>query len=486
MRTFLIFLASVLLMNCEAPSQEVKKPDVTNRPELSQQQLYQHYDRYKEPTIKNRRFKHEDIVPLIKKLEAPFQVEKAGQSIEGRDIYLVTLGNGPTKVLLWSQMHGDEPTATMAMMDMFNFFSQSDDFDDLRKTLLDNITFFFIPLLNPDGAEKYQRRNALGVDLNRDALRLQSPESKILKNIRDQTDADWGFNLHDQNRYYGAGTNPHIATISFLAPAYNYEKEVNESRENAMQLIVDMNTVLQEYIPGQVAKYSDAFEPRAFGDNIQKWGTSTILIESGGLKGDPEKQEIRKLNFVAIMSAFESIANGFYESQSKADYEAIPFNESNWFLDLLIREVEVQVNGQWFIVDVGFRRSEVDYTGSRDFYHRSRIHDLGDLSIFYAYEDLDAKGLRAFPGKVYPDTMQNFQALQRLNVQQLLKQGYTSIRLADWGNNFRQIQDFPLEVLRLGRSPDKSILQGENPSLLLRKGNEVEYAVVNGFLIEVK
>ncbi|GAH27551.1 unnamed protein product, partial [marine sediment metagenome] len=58
---------------------------------------------------------------------------------------------------------------------------------------------------------------------------------------------------------------------------------------------------IQKYAPGQVGRYNDDFEPRAFGDNIQKWGTSTILIESGGFQNDTEKQEIRKLNYVSIL-----------------------------------------------------------------------------------------------------------------------------------------------------------------------------------------
>ena len=150
----------------------------------------------------------------------------------------------------------------------------------MRESLLRELQIVFIPMLNPDGAERFQRRNALGVDLNRDALRLQSPEAQLLKAKRDELSADWGFNLHDQSRYYAAGNHPRTAAISVLAPAYNYEKEVNAVRERSMRMIGQMNAVLQAYIPGQVARYNDDFEPRAFGDNIQKWGTSTILIES--------------------------------------------------------------------------------------------------------------------------------------------------------------------------------------------------------------
>jgi murein tripeptide amidase MpaA len=114
--------------------------------------LYQEYDNYKEPTIIHRRFKHADIVPLIEQLKNKniFTVKKAGESAEGREIYLITAGTGEIKVFLWSQMHGDEPTATMALFDIFNFFN-SDDFSALKEELFSNLTLYFMPMVNPDG-----------------------------------------------------------------------------------------------------------------------------------------------------------------------------------------------------------------------------------------------------------------------------------------------------------------------------------------------
>ena len=50
-----------------------------------------------------------------------FTVEKIGESVEGRSINHVRAGTGPIGVLLWSQMHGDEPTATAALFDLFEY-----------------------------------------------------------------------------------------------------------------------------------------------------------------------------------------------------------------------------------------------------------------------------------------------------------------------------------------------------------------------------
>ena len=195
MRHLLFVLCFVTIVACEnSHSQTNPKPATpTAKPALSNnlhRQLYDKYDLYREPTIKGRRFKHADIVPLLQKLQAPFRTQKAGKSMEGRDIYQVQIGNGPVQVLLWSQMHGDEASATMAIMDLFNFMTRDDQFNPLRERLMKELTLTFIPLLNPDGAERFKRRNAIDIDLNRDAARLQTPEAQLLKRIRDELKAD--------------------------------------------------------------------------------------------------------------------------------------------------------------------------------------------------------------------------------------------------------------------------------------------------------
>jgi hypothetical protein len=451
----------------------------------SYQQFYQAYDQYRQTAIEDRRFKHADIAPLIRRLPAPFQVSEAGRSVEGREIYLVRLGDGPVKVLLWSQMHGDEPTATMALMDIFNFFKSSGDaFDDYRRRVLRHLTLYFIPMLNPDGAERFQRRNALGIDLNRDALRLTSPEAGLLKRVRDETDADWGFNLHDQSKYYAVGDQPNHASISFLAPAYNEEKDINTVRGNAMKLIAGMNEILQQYIPNQVAKYSDTFEPRAFGDNIQKWGTSTILIESGGMPGDPEKQFLRRLHFVTLLSAFDDIAGGGYNRHSLEVYKEIPYNDYGAFEDLILREVMVQRDNQWYTVDIAFKRQEIGYNDAKDYYYRGTITDIGDLSTSYAYEELDGAGYRAVPGKIYYEILGDVQDLKSLDLPRLVEQGYTDFFIADWpvDNHYHTL---PIRLLREFNPNRRQVQIGGNPSLLLQKNGITHYAVVNGFLYDV-
>jgi hypothetical protein len=447
--------------------------------------LYESYETFKESSLNKRRVKHHELQPLIAKLVANprFKVNKVGESIEGRDLNLISIGSGPINVLLWSQMHGDEPTATQAIFDIFNFLA-SDKFKAEKQDILSNLTLHFLPMLNPDGAERFQRRNALGVDINRDALRLQSPESRTLKHIRDSLDADFGFNLHDQSAYYNAERTEKPATISYLATAYNYEREINKVRAKSMQIIVFMNNIIQKYAPGQVGRYSDEFEPRAFGDNIQKWGTSLILIESGGYANDAEKQEIRKLNYVSILSAMYTIARKNYENIPIAEYEKIPENDRKLF-DLKITNATYKLREKDYILDLGINRLEVDKEGNNDFWYSSRIMDQGDLSTYYGYEAFDATGYSIKPGKLYPRTLKTVSELKELDAIALLKEGYTYVRSKTIPKDMLESL-LPLNVISSTfELPKLQPEVGTNPTFILEKEGQPRYAIINGFLIDL-
>ena len=380
-------------------------------PQDFSKQLFDKHEDFKEKNLTKRRFKQKDIVPLIEKL--PFDVQKVGKSFEQRDIYQIKLGSGKIKVLLWSQMHGDEPTATMALMDIFKFFeAKNDGFDALRATILENCTLFFVPMLNPDGAERYQRRTATGIDMNRDALRFQTSEGQLLKKLQDELQPDFSFNLHDKGTKYSAGASGKQATVSFLATSYNHEKEWNATRTRAMQVICEMHETLQQFIPGHLGRWNDDHEPRAFGDNIAKWGSSLILIESGGYKDDIEKQFIRKLNFVAILNGLQAISEKSYKKYKQKYYEAIP-NNDRYLFDLLIRNAEFVQDGKTIIKDIGINFSEKNINNATDFEYTSVIEDLGDLSTFWGIKEIDAKGLRVSSLSDYPNIVQKYKVSEK-------------------------------------------------------------------------
>jgi hypothetical protein len=448
--------------------------------------LYHSYETFKEQTLTNRRFKHSDIVPLIEQLKNKknFKLDKVGNSVEGRDIYLISMGSGKIKVFLWSQMHGDEPTATAALFDMFNFFSDESAFPEFKKFLLSNLSIYIIPMVNPDGAEEFQRRNIVEIDLNRDVLRQQTPEAQILKNVFDSLKADFGFNLHDQGRNYAAGNSFNPASISFLAPSPDFEKSLTPPREKAMKLIGNMVTVLNEFIPGHIGKYSDDYEPRAFGDNFTKWGTGVVLLESGGWRGDREKQFLRKINYTALLSSLNSIASGSYANMDLSVYESIPQNEE-LMMDVILRNLRMKKNNIEYVIDIGINFNEVNVKGAKDFYLKAEIEDVGDLSVFSGYEEFDLSGYTIEPGMTKPEPYHSSDELESINPFQLYQKGYTNIILSD--DNFQvEYSHLPFNIILAGKDISAGkIKPEESPNFIIKKNNEVKFAVVNGFLIDI-
>ncbi|WP_226391032.1 M14 family zinc carboxypeptidase [Penaeicola halotolerans] len=441
------------------------------------------YQKYREPTLNQRRFSQKDIQPLIDRhsTKGVLKVKTVGHSVQGRPLHLLSFGDGPVSIFLWSQMHGNESTATMALFDLFNFLNGlSDEFEETRELLRTQTTLHFLPMVNPDGVEVYKRRNALDIDLNRDALTCAAPESQILKQIRERIQADWGFNLHDQQIYYNVSGTPAPATISVLAPPYDESRSINTSRKEAMQLIVEINELLQEIIPGQVGKYEDTFEPRAFGDNFQKWGTRTILIESGGYKGDPEKQYIRQLNFMAILHALNSIASKNFQKANAESYQSIPDNDLK-LADLIIRKASLNHLGKKISVDIGIKRLEVE--SARDFTTFGQIFDLGDLSTYFGYEEFEASGYEVIRGSIYPESIAYLHELSTEMALSLVKKGYLAVKVENEGRGGSH--HLPINILSAETSIDFS-LNFEGPAnFLLHDGKEISHAVVNGYLIHL-
>jgi hypothetical protein len=453
------------------------------------EQLFDGYEAFRENALSHRRFKQSAILPLIQRRSQGtlFAVSEAGRSFEGRTIWKLETGKGKQKVAFWSQMHGDEPTATMALFDIFNFLEAGNDgLDALRAHILDNLSLCFVPMLNPDGAERYQRATSQMIDMNRDALALQTPEARILKGLIEGFHPDFGFNLHDQNPRYTAGISPNLASLSFLATAYDYERSVNVTRKRAMQLIVGMNEVLQRFIPGQVGRFNDDHEPRAFGDNIQKWGTTLVLVESGGYVGDPEKQFIRKLNFVTLLTALAEIADGTYQNHSPQAYDAIPLNSRSVY-NLVVRGVRVEGNGGYSI-DVGINREEVNCENAQGFCYQSKVEEIGDLRTYFGLEELADEGLTIKNGNVHPEEIRDEQQLLAIDWKEALAKGIVFCRVGEGmrAQLARWDSAYPYHFLSSeGVAPAGFPVVGETPTFLLERNGQVRYAIVKGRVWEV-
>jgi hypothetical protein len=341
--------------------------------------------------LDDRRFDHRTYWRAVEPyLGGAVSARVAGESAEGREIRHLTFGSGPTTVLLWSQMHGNESTASMSLADIIRFFNDSPG-HPLARRIAEGATVHMIPMLNPDGAERFQRRNAQGIDVNRDARRLQTPEGRLLKAVRDELEPDFGFNLHDQSAAVRVGDSDRGVAIALLAPAFNEARDVDDKRRRAMQVASLLIEAMDPLVEGHIAKYDDTFNPRAFGDLMGAWGASTVLIESGAWEDDPQKQYLRKTNFVGILSALDAIATERYLEYDPDVYEGLEYNGRR-VTDLLIAGGTVSIPG----IPPLAADLLVDY----DLPLQKRegiITDIGDMGESQAQDTLRIHGLYLIP-----------------------------------------------------------------------------------------
>ncbi|MFD0962493.1 M14 family metallopeptidase [Pseudofulvibacter geojedonensis] len=339
------------------------------------------YTDIKEESLFGRYINNNDVEKLINKYKSSFKITHIGTSVKKRKIYSFNIGVGNKRILVWSQMHGNESTTTKALFDFFNYLMLSNENVD---KLLRSYTFCFIPILNPDGAEYYTRFNANQVDLNRDAQKLSQPESKVLRKVYDSFKPHFCFNLHGQRTIFSAGYSNNSSVLSFLSPASDMQRSITSSRKIGMEVISVINKELEKELPNQIARYDDAFNINCVGDTFQSLGTPTILFEAGHYPGDYKREKTRYFIFKALKIAFDYIVSTSVKGDYYQAYFKLPENQK-LFYDVIIRDVK-GCNENSLDVAIQYKEELVD--GEVNFI--PLVEKVGDLTENFAHKELNA------------------------------------------------------------------------------------------------
>jgi hypothetical protein len=356
------------------------------------------YNQIKEKSIKGRYVVHRQIANFLESAKVDFDVAIVGNSVEDKSIASIQMGKGSKRILMWSQMHGNESTTTKAVLDLVNFLNSN---QAQAQKILGECTLCILPMLNPDGAERYTRQNANLVDLNRDAQTRSQPESKVLRKVYEEFDPHFCFNLHDQRTIFNVGSSPMPATLSFLAPAHDKQRSISKTRGISMQLIVAINETLQKIIPGQIGRYDDAFNINCVGDTFQHLQTPTLLFEAGHFQNDYQREETRALVFQALYSALFTISGDNIDTFDQADYFDIPENEKRFF-DVLIKRADIVKATLKSPTDLGIQFKEVlDEHQIRFVPEIDKIGNLGENYGHVVFNCLDDADLQRLKKGVY-------------------------------------------------------------------------------------
>lgn len=357
--------------------------------------------------VRNVNFPNRYISPekLFSYLQANYaeQISQIGNSTLGLPIYLFSIGTGTTKVLSWSQMHGNESNATHAMLDLLISLTP-----EQAKDLFSKISLDFIFMLNPDGSKAWTRRNAMEIDMNRDFLKESTVEMRLLKKIAFAKKYDYALNLHEQRTIFSSDSeNP--ATLAFLAPSEDYERTITNNRKKSMAVIAKIYEAMQKHIPKQIARYSDEFYPTSSGDNFMKSGIPVILYEGGHFPNDYQREGTRKYYTIALYEGLKAIAELKGSTNGFEKYNEIPENKETHY-DIIYKNVSLKTDFPC-VLDIAVQFKETYTEGKDDIDFIPFVAEVGDLGRKKGWKEIDCTDKEFICERKFPklDAMVDFE-----------------------------------------------------------------------------
>ena len=323
-------------------------------------------------------------------------IQQIGSSTLGLPIYMFSIGKGNTKVLAWSQMHGNESNATHAMLDLLVSLEHC---PKAKEKLWNSVSLDFIFMLNPDGSKVWTRRNALEIDINRDFLKESSMEMKLLKKIAFAKKYDYALNMHEQRTIFTTDAeNP--ATLSFLAPAEDVPRTITHTRKKSMAVIAAIYKHLEHKIPNQIGRYSDEFYPTSSGDNFMRAGIPVILFEGGHFPDDYHRESTRKYYTIALYRALESIAQLQGKTDGFETYFEIPENQETHF-DIIYRNVKLKTDVHC-ILDIAVQYKEEIEENADEINFVPYVVEVGDIGKKKGWQEIDCTGKEFVCDRKFP------------------------------------------------------------------------------------
>ena len=149
---------------------------------------------------------YNEITAFVETITNQFPFVKSeiiGKSVQGKNIYALKFSKGQfgkdktkLKVLLFAQQHGNEPAGKEGALLLIKELIKPE-----HRHFLNQMDIAIIPQMNPDGAEKNQRRNANDMDLNRNHLIMTEPETISLHAFFDHYLFDVTVDIHEYSPY---------------------------------------------------------------------------------------------------------------------------------------------------------------------------------------------------------------------------------------------------------------------------------------------
>jgi hypothetical protein len=336
----------------------------------------------------------EDITAFLTALSAQsplVRVQTFGTTEEGRPMPLVTLSNpavskpaerpaGRPVVFLLANIHGGEVEGKEAVQVLMRRLTGGD-----LRPLLDRMVIVIAPIYNIDGNEAVdvmnrtaqygpvagvgRRENIKGLDLNRDYMKLESPEARALAAAFTAWDPHLVVDLHTTNGSYHGYHLTHSIPLNLSLSAKTLDYHRNAMMPAIMKALESNHKIRAYYYgnfgrgnaaPGELRRWN-AFDwrPRAGQNYVGFRNRLTILSEAYSYLPFKRRIEVTELfveeilkyvdghraEIVALTKALDDEwmkrATGSAEMPLGVEYELRPLPKP---VEILVGEVRQEVN----------------------------------------------------------------------------------------------------------------------------------------------
>lgn len=291
---------------------------------------------------------YDEMVDFLKTQEAKqdkMELEVIGQTVKGRDIYLVKYisdESNPT-ILYLTQQHGNEQLNTEGALEFIKSLGAN---SKANREMLSKVNILIIPMLNADGAmgdvdfpldnyvaegRNLTRYNAVEVDLNRDHVTKEQPETQALHhNVLEKYDIDYMIDLHHQGTR--SEVDGKLVSGSILYPT---NPDVDPTVvENSKRLGAIVYENIDSTGWGHLGKYVGGSQLTIARNGIaEQYGIATLLFEMRGMSdhynqsavlGQKSNGYLIKQSVITITSTAQAIADGSIEQADTRFWDTLP------------------------------------------------------------------------------------------------------------------------------------------------------------------